>query len=45
MRAATVSAVSMFMSDRSIAPTMMYFPGRVSSTEQSRLDWAVSMDS
>src|SRR2546422_8017372 len=44
MRAATFSGVSTVISLRSITPRMMVLPGRVFSTEQSRLDCAVSIE-
>ena len=44
MRAATVSGVSTLMSERSSTPRMMVLPGSFSSTEQSRLDCAVSIE-
>src|SRR5881628_2602498 len=44
MRAATFSGASTVMSLRSITPRMIVLPGRDSSTEQSRLDCAVSIE-
>jgi hypothetical protein len=44
MRAATVSGVSIAISDRSSTPRMMVLPGSFCSTEQSSFDCAVSID-
>ena len=44
MRDATVSGVSIVMSERSSTPRMMVFIGSFSSTEQSSFDCAVSIE-
>ena len=44
IRAATVSGLSIAMSDRSSVPSMIILPGSFCNTEQSRLDCAVSME-
>src|SRR6185503_2604964 len=43
-RAATVCGVSTFASERSMQPTMILLFFRVLNTEQSRFDWAVSIE-
>ena len=44
MRRATSSGDSTCISDRSITPSMTFFPAKEESTEQSRLDCAVSIE-
>ena len=44
MRAATISGVSTSLVDRSITPRMIVFPRRVSRTDVSSLDCAVSIE-
>ncbi len=44
IRAATVSGVSTLMSERSMVPRRICLPGSFVSTEQSRLDCAVSIE-
>jgi hypothetical protein len=44
MRDATASGVSTFMSDRSMTPSRTSLPPSSESTEQSSLDWAVSIE-
>jgi hypothetical protein len=44
MRRATSAGDSTCISDRSITPSMTFFPAREESTEQSRLDCAVSIE-
>jgi hypothetical protein len=44
MRDATISGVSTFMSDKSMTPSRTFLPPSWENTEQSSLDWAVSIE-